>query len=159
MTEIKLTRNQTALVDDCDAHLRGYRWHAHFDPKLGGFYARTSFYIGGPGHRQISILLHHAIVGRPLYGRLVDHINGDTLDNRRENLRFVTARQNQANQGKQRRGETRARFVGVHPFMRGGWKAQIKINGRQRHLGVFKTDIEAAQAYQKALTEINGGRS
>jgi muconolactone delta-isomerase len=74
---------------------------------------------------------------------VVDHINGDTLDNRLENLRLATTAQNAQN--KTRSG--RSRHVGVYYNQaKGKWQAQIQMNGHKRNLGRFDSEEEAAQA-------------
>ena len=80
-------------------------------------------------------------------GYMVDHINGNSLDNRRTNLRTVTNRENQQNRTVHREG----RLCGCTYRKRiKKWEAQIRINKSQKHLGYFKTEIEAHQAYMKA---------
>jgi len=87
----------------------------------------------------------------------VDHINGDRLDNRRANLRIVTKQQNRQNIGKQSHREMTSRYKGVvqHPkTLR--WRAIVKTGGKQRHLGYFATEHEAALAYNTAARELFG---
>lgn len=84
----------------------------------------------------------------------VDHINGDSLDDRPENLRQATYRQNAQNQ-KPRRGKMSGLPQGVSPYQ-GKFRAQIHVDGKRRVIGQF-TDIEAASAaYQAARKEAFG---
>jgi hypothetical protein len=78
----------------------------------------------------------------------VDHINGDTSDDKHENLRDVPARKNQQNQQTHRDGH----MVGT-TFHRatGKWQSQIMINGLSKYLGVYATQEEAHSAYVAAL--------
>lgn len=95
--------------------------------------------------------LHRLITGK----RGLDHRNGDTLDNRRCNLRAASAGQNNCNQRPQRR-RMASRFKGVHRS-KGRWAAQIKRpGGRRLWLGVFPTQRAAAQAYDRAARQLFG---
>lgn len=81
-------------------------------------------------------------------GMIVDHINGDTFDNRRANLRFVTHQQNMAN-SKRRRHNTM--YKGVQIRCDGKkWVARIQVDRKMIHLGSFLTPEDAARAYDKA---------
>jgi HNH endonuclease len=73
-------------------------------------------------------------------GRIVDHINGNRLDDRKTNLRFVTAAENSANV----KGWAGNGFRGVYPD-KGKLAAAAKVGGRKRHLGTYDTPEEAAQ--------------
>jgi hypothetical protein len=110
----------------------------------GRGYARTSRVRGKP-----SVFMHRAIMGAS-DGEIVDHVNGDTLDNRKQNLRFVTASQNARNvrsSQRQKRGE----FKGTWYYEKKGiWHAKISINNRSKTIGCFKTEEEAARAYDEA---------
>jgi hypothetical protein len=76
--------------------------------------------------------------------RVVDHVNRDRLDNRRSNLRLLSAAENAQNQGPAR-GST-SRFRGVHwCASRRKWVARVKIDGRHRNLGRFDDELEAAR--------------
>jgi len=77
-----------------------------------------------------------------------DHINGDGLDNRRENIRVSTKSQNQANRRNLQSNNTSG-FKGVD-FHRGKWRAQIKVDGRKIDLGSFDTPDEASGAYLRS---------
>lgn len=84
--------------------------------------------------------------------REIDHINHDGLDNRFSNLRIATKAENQRNQ--RLRGGT-SQFKGVDWDKKDGkWRARIKNNENSFHLGLFKNEIEAAQAYDKKAREL-----
>ena len=85
----------------------------------------------------------------------IDHINGNTLDNRKANLRVCTRRQNAQNLRK-RKGY-RSRFKGVcWSKNTGKWRARIDHSVKQIHLGYFESESEAAKAYDKKAKELFG---
>lgn len=82
----------------------------------------------------------------------VDHVNGDTCDNRRSNLRAASRRQ----QCQNRKGfGKRSQFKGVYPVGK-KWQAMIRINGHLQHLGMFATPETAARAYNAAARQYFG---
>lgn len=102
--------------------------------------------LNGPVDMKM-VRLHRLIMAAPK-GLLVDHHNGDSLDNRRANLRLATNSQNQFNRRK--RENTTSRFKGVyfHKVHR-KWAAQITIRGKRIFLGYFHSEIKAARTYDK----------
>ena len=152
MAEIPLTQGKLAIVDDADAQwLSRFRWHAVRIYKT--YYAATT----DPAARK-RIYLHRAIM-RPSEGLEVDHINGNGLDNRRENLRICSHRDNLCNQRRQEGRDSLYRGVTldkraikqVHP-----WLAQIKAHGQHYNLGRFATQESAALAYNNAARRFHG---
>ena len=140
---IALTRGKFAIVDAADyERLNRYRWNA-FDSG-GKIYARRS-YPGG------TILMHREIMQTP-DGMVVDHINGNSLNNRQCNLRNCTPRQNEHNKPPR---SGKSRFKGVYP--RGDkWFAAIKSGGTTHYLGTFDDQIEAAKARDRKAYELQG---
>jgi len=108
-----------------------------------------------PGYvRYKREMLHRLIVGAPV-GEVVDHINGDTLDNRRSNLRVCSRAENLWNAGKRRHNTSG--FKGVCFDKRDGrWYARIRAVGRVHDLGRYKTAEEAAMAYDAKAAELHG---
>lgn len=150
MKEIPLTKGQVALVDDEDYEaLAKRRWHACWMESSQTFYAHHSKLVKDGGG---TLSMHRAIVGAQA-GQDVDHINGNGLDNRRENLRVCSRAQNLAN-----RRSSRRRRSGLKGAYKLGerWLASIKSNGKTRHLGVFDTPEEAHAAYCAAARELHG---
>lgn len=84
--------------------------------------------------------------------QLIDHINGDSLDNRRSNLRYCTYSQNLMNTHKVR---SASGYKGVYRH-RKRWYAHITLNGRRFYLGLFKTPQDAAHAYNAKAKELFG---
>ena len=97
--------------------------------------------------------MHRFIIGAPK-GVLVDHKNGDGLDNRRENLRFCSASQNQMNRGKTVRNKTG--FKGVFWGSNHRWQAQISCCGIKFHLGSWTDPEDAAAIYDIAAQQFHG---
>ena len=139
---VPLTLGQFAIVDAADEELvRGFRWRTACS--RGICYART-------GKANAQIWMHRLILGLP-QGKVpeVDHINGDGLDNRRQNLRIASRIENAANTGPRR--HNRSGFKGVYAN-RNGWVATF---GGQ-YLGFFDTAEEAALAYDTAARNARG---
>lgn len=81
----------------------------------------------------------------------IDHKNINPLDNRIENLRVVNVSQNTRNQNKRKNCSSKYRGVSRD---RNKWRADIQIDGKHKHLGLFDIEEEAAECYKKAYDEI-----
>ena len=138
---IPLTHGLYAQIDACDYHLvAGKHWHATSRRDGKGHYAVST---GGTRMHRLILGAHGA--------EIVDHINGDGLDNRRKNIRKGTQSQNCVN-----RRVTPGHYLrGARP-KKGMWQAYIKYRGKQRSLGYYATEQEAHQAYMAAATELHG---
>ena len=98
--------------------------------------------------------LHRYITGAT-GGMQVDHINGDRLDNRSENLRVCLNEENSRNKGPNKKNKSGYKGVYFNKST-GKWIAQLTVNYKCRHLGTFETAEEAALAYNKAAKQFHG---
>jgi hypothetical protein len=137
--EIKLTQGQVAIVDDEDyEYLNKVKWYAQWAVGTKSYYAMR--------RKGLTCeLMHRAIMNNPS-GLLVDHINHETLDNRKDNLRIVTSSQNSLN--RKIMSTNKSSVTGV-VSRRGIFEVAIGENGKIKHIGTFKT-LEAAAAAYKA---------
>lgn len=141
MKEIILTKGFVAIVDDEDfEELNKVNWCV-----TSHGYANRAIRL--PSGKQRKITMHRVIMNPP-DGLTVDHINHNRLDNRRENLRIVRMRINQAN----RKEET----FGTHWHKKKKrWCCKTSENGKQIHLGYFDTKEEGQQAYKNYIAKLN----
>jgi hypothetical protein len=164
MIEIALTKGKTTIVDDIDDDLTEFNWYAHMhytrkhEDTPGTFYAeRAEPPNNGKRNR---IRMHRVILERTLgrsleKGEFVDHINCNSLDNCRSNLRLCTVSENGKNQRKQLKRSSIYKGVCWNKHAQ-KWQAEIKIDGNQRNLGVFHSEIRAAEAYDRAARRYFG---
>jgi HNH endonuclease/AP2 domain len=145
---IRLTSGQHAIVDAEDyARLSQWKWYSK-KHRTGSFYAYRN--IGSKPKRNM-VMMHRLIVGAEA-GQEVDHANGDTLDNRRENLRICTGLENRRN--KKRYKTNTSGYKGVWKQSDcNRWRAYIGIRGKTRYIGLYATAEEAAGAYDAAALE------
>lgn len=126
MKEIKLTNNQNCFVSEEDYEkVSQYKWNSHRDyavTKIDGKYCR----------------MHHMILGTPQKGYIIDHINRNPLDNRRENLRFATKSENNQNRTNSNK------YQGIS-LSKGKWRVICK----HEYFGCFEKDEDAAIHYDK----------
>jgi hypothetical protein len=142
---LHLSQGKTAIVDDEDyERVSSRKWHYNCG------YVKTNDYSNG----HIIIKLHRFILNAP-ENMIVDHINGDKLDNRKENLRLCTQNENTKNARK--RASATSKYKGVSfPKTRNKWQVQIQLNKKKMHVGYYTDEIEAAKAYDKKAAELFG---
>ncbi len=153
MKTIELTQGQVAIVDDTDwAELSVHKWCAHWYVRGHAFYAaHGALIVNG---KKTPTQMHRIIMGAQK-GQQVDHINHNTLDNRRENLRLCTHTENQHNQKPRTGGSSIYKGVCLYKDSN-KWGARIQINGQSHWLGVFSDEHVAALAYDAAARKLHG---
>ena len=153
--EIPLTQGKIAVVDDDD-----YEWLSQWKwcvtkvnkGKSDLYYAiRATKKEDG---KQTTILMHRAILGLSFGESGVDHIDGNSLNNTKANLRLSTQSQNIAN-GRKRSGSSQYKGVNWQKIPQ-KWRAGIRLQYKSYHLGLFANEIEAAYAYDVKAKEFFG---
>lgn len=146
MKIIKLTRGKETWIDDCDyERISRHQWHAQKD--YNTWYAKT--YIEG------KIVLLHRFILNPPDNVEIDHRDGNALDNRRFNIRECSHSENMHNQRPQVNKSSRYKGVSWDKS-RSKWYAQIRINSKQKSLGHFSDENEAAKVYNEAAKKLFG---
>lgn len=140
---IKAVSGQEIIVDDCDySTLSQVSWGIN----SSGYARRTIRKPENPSGFGCE-LMHRVILNTP-EGLETDHINGNRLDNRRENLRPATRSLNVTHRRKKLKAHT-SRYIGVEfsPKLKARpWAARVTIDGIRYHLGMYGTEEEAAKA-------------
>jgi hypothetical protein len=142
------------IIDDEDFDkIKDYKWYVHLAIHDTKYYIRSvSKTLNG---KRKTILLHRTIMNCP-ENKVIDHINGDTLDNRKCNLRICNQGDNVKNASKRKDGKT-SKFKGVSwSKSNKKFKACISIDKQVIHLGFFYDAVEAAKAYNKAAKIYHG---
>ena len=139
--QIPLSNGVFALVDDQDYNrLKPFNW----------FLSGTGYAVGFvPDSGKFKLTYMHRFILQVAPDGLVDHCNGNPLDNRRDNLRRATPQQNGQNRRLSVRSETKLKGVGWHKG-RNKYHARIQLQGIRCHLGFFNDAQEAALAYDEA---------
>jgi hypothetical protein len=145
--KVELTKGAEAIIDidDLEKVIEGNWWHL----SKAGYAAKHEMVDG----KSTMIYMHRLVIGAKK-GEVVDHVNGDKLDNRRNNLRIVTQHQNCYNS--KPKGST-SKYKGVYFCnKRKRYYARIKKHGKQRSLGGYSNEIDAAKAYNTAAVDVFG---
>jgi len=137
MKNIALTQGKIAIVDDEDYDwLSEHKWYFNRYPRR-----RCG---------KETLAMHRAIM-KPPDGYEVDHINRNTLDNRKDNLRIVTRKENADNRGMFKNNTSGATGV---CFQKGKYQASYRHNGKLIYIGRYATIEEAKQAYETTKSHL-----
>jgi hypothetical protein len=156
MKKISLSQNQFTTVDDEDFDfLNQWQWFATWNVCTKSFYAGRNIKI----NKKKTTIGMSRVLMNPTKEKEIDHINHDTLDNRKINLRIVDKKQNAFN--RKTYSTNKLGFKGVYSMNPNVWKtkpfvASIQVEGKRIHLGYYKTAKEAAIAYNQAAKKHHG---
>lgn len=141
------------LVDEEDYEkFNKFIWHRN-DKKCGKLVYVVRSYYRSDGKKR-SLVLHREIMNCP-EGMFVDHINHNTLDNRKCNLRIVTCQQNNSNSVKWTKYTSKFKGVSFDNKNK-KWLAQIQFEKKKMHIGRFNNEEDAAREYDKKAKELFG---
>lgn len=141
MKTIPLTQGKVAFVDDADYdRVMTLKWFARK--------TKNSWYACHTTHPARQCVYMHRFILESPTGTKTDHRDGNRLNNQRDNIRICTTRQNSQSYQKPYAGR-KSPFRGVHVEKAGKWRARIKANGKEIHIGTFVTTEAAARAYDR----------
>lgn len=154
MKKIPLTQDKFALVSDEDFDfLNQWKWYA-FQPKNNK--TMYAFRTKGHGKGIKKSFAMHFVLMKPAKGLVTDHINGDGLDNRRENLRICTTAENMRNRTRLNKNN-KSGFKGVSwQEDHSAWRATVMFNRKQYFGGFYDTVKEAAKGYNQLAKKLFG---
>lgn len=154
---IPLTQDQFAIVDEIDYEfLVQWKWFAWWSPCTQTFYAKRNFSRAERAQGG-AIAMHQAIAQRMnIVASEIDHQDGNTLNNRRYNLRPATRSQNSVNRKLNRNNTSGVKGAYFRPKV-GLWESWAHLGGpKQKYLGRYKTAEEAGRAYDEAVINYYG---
>lgn len=141
------------LVDDEDyEYLSTFKWNQAGKP--GRFIYACRSARRSLGERGTTVLMHRVIMNAPS-GMMVDHRDGNTLNNQRSNLRVCTRAQNMWNAKPSRNSTSSVKGVGFNRTS-GKWIARVSVNGERKQVGTFSDKQSAIDACRIAATELHG---
>ena len=150
---IKLTLGQYAIVDPEDyERINKYKWNAYRG--YSSYYSKRKIYNRKNGSER-TVYMHRWIMNAPK-GMVVDHINHNGLDNRKENLRFATNAEN-SRYARKTKNKFCSDYKGIHYIKKvKRWRARITFEGKTRYVGQYRDEISAAKAYDRAAKKYFG---
>ena len=154
MKEIPLSQGLATIVDDEDFEaVSAHRWFAKRGRDTSYAVRNVRGLVGSPTKEYVHQVVLSRMLGRPLAkDEDTDHVNGDGLDNRRENLRPATAAQNGLN-CRRHSANPSSKYLGVHWDERlQRWLTQIRVAGKNTYLGIYRSETEAALAREFFIT-------
>lgn len=144
-TRSDVKRQWLVMVDDEDYEfLEQFKWQVDREKSV-----KTH------ANPRLKDILMHRVIMKPKKGVEIDHIDGNRLNNQKSNLRFATSSQNKINRGPRKDNKSGFKGVSWHK-QRNLWTARIMTGGKYKHLGLFKTLEEAAEAYNAEATTYYG---
>lgn len=150
MSIINITQGKVAIVDAEDfEQINQWRWFANRKGKL--WYVGRWVTIEG---KKYQVYMHRFITNAPK-GKVVDHINGNGLDNRRSNLRICTHRENLRNRGATSKNEYGNKCI-YWDKSRNQWSVRVNVGGKLAYLGRFKDLAKAILVRDNFLKEFHG---
>lgn len=151
MKEIQLTQGKVALVDDdMYDYLMQWKWFAN--NIKGYFYAGRNITSSKCKQSRISM---HRLIMKPDKGMIIDHLDGDALNNQKNNLRICNHSENMRNR-KLGKNNTSG-YKGVSYQKRdNNWRSYIKFNNKTINIGTYTNPIDAARAYNEAAIKYHG---
>ena len=143
----------TVLYDNEDHEkLSKYKWYVQKIYKRNSlFYVQSKIYKNG---RQSNIYMHRLIINCQ-ENKFVDHINHNSLDNRKSNLRVCTQKENRRNSKSNKNSSSKFKGVTWHKRNK-KWVSQIRTNKKNIWLGLFENEIDAALVYNGAAKYLFG---
>lgn len=152
MKYINLTQGYKTIVDDEDYEwLSKYKWYARKIHTMNSFTAVRNKTVEG---KQTNVVMYREIMNAPS-GTIVDHINHDTLDNRRSNLRVCDMYQSSRNRRVAANNSTGYKGVGYHKATK-KYRARIQAGGKKIDIGYYKDPKDAARAYNERAKVLHG---
>jgi hypothetical protein len=143
--KIQLTQNQVALVDDEDfEYLSQWKWYARWSTFTETFYAASN---------KAPMDSMHAQIMKTPKGMRTDHIDGNTLNNQKSNLRICTHAENLRNRGKGKNNTSGYKGVSKHNKK---WRVRIGVDNRVIRYGCYDTPELAARAYDELAKKYFG---
>jgi hypothetical protein len=147
---VPLSQGREAIIDAADAGAVGqFNWRVQSAGENHKYAGRSEMQNG-----QRRFVLMHRFICNPDDSQYVDHINGNSLDNRRQNLRVCTQSENLCNRAKQ--SNNRSGYKGVYLHAPGVWRSRIQFRGNLTDLGLFNDPEAAHQAYVAAARRLHG---
>lgn len=148
--EIQLTQNRVALCSDEDHEMLS-KYRFHFDGSYPRAYVKGSYKT-----KQKQVRMHQLIMPcEP--GFMIDHIDGNKLNNTRENLRIVDVYQNSQNSKKKRSAKTTSEYKGVSWHSeRKKWRSEIAVDNQRAFIGLYDDEEECARASDSACLFYHG---
>lgn len=152
---IELTQGQFGLcdLDDWFGKLDQYKWFSAWENHTKTYYIRTNFYIGK--YKQKCLNIHRLIMNTNKPSVKVDHINSDTLDNRKTNLRLCNNSENCCNRKKSVKNKSGEKNIYWNKSFE-KWIVQIAKDYNQIYLGSFNTLEEAIKVRDENLIKLHG---